>query len=93
MSRERTRPPREGVDLEVGQRVRQARSERSITQTRLAADVGCRPMTISDIENGLSHPAADLIKSIARALNVSIDWILTGEGRGPVEAVPADEVA
>lgn len=48
-------------------------------------------MTISDVENGLSEPAAHLISSIAKTLNVSTDWLLTGEGRGP--NVTADEVA
>jgi transcriptional regulator with XRE-family HTH domain len=82
MTRARVRVAREGVDEELGKRIRAARAAHNRSQHWLAAQVGVRPMTICDAELGLSRPSADLIAKIANALNVDAGHLLTGDIEG-----------
>lgn len=66
---------------QVGQRIRAVRGKQ--TQTDFARQVGVRKQNyISRYEHG-RIPNPDLLVKIAEIGKVSVDWLLTGRGRGP----------
>lgn len=64
----------------VGERIRAVRGKR--TQTEFARAIGVKKQNyISRYERG-RIPAPDLLVQIAKTGRVSIDWLLTGKGKG-----------
>ena len=55
-----------------GERVRQARELRGLTQTELAERVDVRQSTIANIENGRLVPSNELIATLAMTLGFFI---------------------
>ncbi|WP_209503387.1 MULTISPECIES: helix-turn-helix transcriptional regulator [unclassified Ruegeria] len=72
-----------------GDRLAGAREAAGMTQAQLARRLGVKKATISDWENDLSEPRANRLSMMAGMVNVSIMWLLTGEGEG-MDA-PVDE--
>ncbi len=71
-----------------GDRLAGAREAAGMTQAELARRLGVKKTTIVDWENDLSEPRANRLSMMAGLVNVSIMWLLTGEGDGmdaPVE--------
>ncbi|SMO33968.1 helix-turn-helix domain-containing protein [Ruegeria faecimaris] len=72
-----------------GDRLAGAREAAGMTQAHLARRLGVKKSTIAAWENDLSEPRANRLSMMAGMINVSIMWLLTGEGDGmdaPVEA-------
>ena len=65
-----------------GDRLAGAREAAGMTQAELARRLGVKKSTIGDWENDLSEPRANRLQMLAGILNVSISWLLTGEGEG-----------
>ncbi|WP_299663755.1 helix-turn-helix domain-containing protein [uncultured Ruegeria sp.] len=65
-----------------GDRVAGAREVAGMTQTQLARRLGVKKATITAWEDDLSEPRANKLSMMAGMLNVSIMWLLTGEGDG-----------
>jgi len=65
-----------------GDRVAAARDVVGITQSDLARHLGVKEKTIRAWENDLSEPRANKLQMISGVLNVSMRWLLTGEGDG-----------
>ncbi len=62
-----------------------------MTQGQLARRLGVKKETVAAWENDLSEPRANKLSMMAGLLNVSIIWLLTGEGEGapgPVDDEP-----
>ncbi|MGE4327574.1 MAG: multiprotein-bridging factor 1 family protein [Pseudodonghicola sp.] len=74
-----------------GDRVAGAREAAGMSQAQLARRLGVRHGTIRSWEEDLSEPRANKLSMMAGLLNVSIMWLLTGEGDGMT--APADELA
>ncbi len=74
-----------------GDRVAAARERAGMTQAQLAKRLGVKIGTLRGWEEDLSEPRANRLSMMAGILNVSIMWLLTGEGEG-VES-PAEEEA
>ena len=72
-----------------GDRVAGARDAADMTQAQLARRLGVKKTTVRSWEEDLSEPRANKLSMMAGLLNVSIMWLLTGEGEGT--ASPADE--
>ena len=72
-----------------GDRLAVAREAQGLTQAALARRLGVRRDTIEAWEADRSEPRANRLQMLAGLLNVSIAWLLTGEGDG-VNAPPAD---
>jgi transcriptional regulator with XRE-family HTH domain len=71
-----------------GDRVAGAREQAGMTRAQLARRLGVKKATLSAWEEDLSEPRANKLSMMAGLLNVSIMWLLTGEGDGmsaPVE--------
>lgn len=73
-----------------GDRLAAARDAASMTQAQLARRLGIKPSTLVNWEDDLSEPRANRLSMLAGLLNVSIIWLLTGEGDG-VDAPDSDE--
>jgi transcriptional regulator with XRE-family HTH domain len=56
-----------------GQRLRQLREERALTQHQLAERSGCHGMTIAKLERGVQEPAWPLVLALAKALGVTCE--------------------
>lgn len=74
-----------------GDRVAGARESAGMSQTQLARRIGVKKATIVSWEDDLAEPRANKLSMMAGLLNVSIMWLLTGEGEG-MDA-PTDEDA
>jgi len=72
-----------------GTRMRAARLERGITQKALAEAGGITPASLNLLEKGRNKMVrADVAIRMADAMNVSVRWMVTGEG--PTEARDVD---
>jgi len=72
-----------------GDRVAGAREAAGLSQSELARTLGVRKDTVQSWEEDRSEPRANKLSSMAGVLNVSIMWLLTGEGDG-MTAPPSD---
>jgi transcriptional regulator with XRE-family HTH domain len=62
----------------VGERIKKRRAELDWTQDQLAQKAGISKSFLSDLENGKRSVSANNLLDIARALSVSLDYLMTG---------------
>lgn len=67
------------MDNMIGNRIKTRRKELKLTQIDIKKATGISNGNLSEIENGNSLPSASALIALSRTLQVSIDWILTGE--------------
>ncbi len=72
-----------------GDRVAAAREARGLSQKELARHLGVANKTVEGWENDMSEPRANKLQMLSGVLNVSIPWLLTGEGQSFEEDAPA----
>lgn len=63
-----------------GDRVAAARESSGMTQGQLARRMGVKKSTLIGWEQDLSEPRANKLSMLSGLLNVSMAWLLTGEG-------------
>jgi transcriptional regulator with XRE-family HTH domain len=73
-----------------GDRITAAREAAGLSQDELSRRLGVRPRTIRAWEDDLAEPRANKLQMLAGMLNVSIRWLLTGEGEGVPEPGTAE---
>ena len=71
--------PTHPIDIRVGERIREIRLLRKMTQTELAKKVGVRFQQVQKYETGLNRVAASRLHMIAEALDVEVGELF-GEG-------------
>ena len=59
------------MKYEIGNRIRKYRKESGLTQEQLAERINVNKSRISNWEQGINRPDADILGAICRALNVS----------------------
>ena len=64
--------------LEIGNRIREIRLQRGITEAFLAESVHITPSHMSNIEHGKKVPSVEVVVALAQSLDVSIDYIVLG---------------
>lgn len=62
----------------LGLRIQTLRKARGIKRNPLAEAVGIQSQTLAKYESGENIPRADVLARIARALNVSVDYLMFG---------------
>lgn len=67
-----------------GDRVVAAREAHNLSTKALARHLGVATKTLENWENDIAEPRANKLQMLSGVLNVSIPWLLTGEG-GDVE--------
>lgn len=75
-----------------GDRVAAARDVVGISQDGLAQRLGVKLKTVRGWENDLSEPRANKLQMLSGVLNVSMRWLLTGEGQGVADPDDADQI-
>jgi len=80
----------------VGDRIREVRDHRRMTQDRLAEMAGISKGFLSDVENDKRNISSEYLLRIANSLGTSVDYLLKGESaaaetlqREPVVIPPA----
>jgi transcriptional regulator with XRE-family HTH domain len=63
-----------------GDRVAAAREHLAMTEEDLARRLGIKVDTVQKWENDLAEPRANKLQMLAGILNVSLRWLLTGQG-------------
>jgi transcriptional regulator with XRE-family HTH domain len=62
----------------IGARIREKRKGMGFTQEKLSEKVGVTYQAVSKWETDTSYPDVTLMAEVARALDTSADWLLTG---------------
>lgn len=62
--------------LALGQRIREAREKRALTQAQLAEIIGISPQFMGNLERGMSKPSLQTVFSLSRALDTPLDGLL-----------------
>jgi len=73
----------------LGDRIAAARDAAGLSSKKLAKRLGVKHTTVLDWESDLSEPRANRLSMMAGLLNVSLMWLLNGEGEGV--AAPGDD--
>jgi len=74
------------VSSSVGERIKQRRLEIGWTQDQLCTKAGLSKSFLSELENGKRSVSASNLLEIARTLNVSLDYLMTGTASGEQQA-------
>ena len=75
-----------------GDRLAAARDYAQMTQAQMARRLGIKASTLRAWEQDLSEPRANHLSIMAGVLNVSMMWLMNGEGEG-LEAPLSEEAA
>ncbi len=71
----------------LGNRIKEIRKERKITQEKLAELIDIEPNNVSKIENGKNYPSAENLAKIAQALNTEIHELFIFNQHKPIEEI------
>jgi transcriptional regulator with XRE-family HTH domain len=66
--------------MSISQRIKQIRVEKKLTGKEFATAINVDNSQYSKIENGKLAPTIDHLMELYSKFNVSIDWLLSGEG-------------
>jgi transcriptional regulator with XRE-family HTH domain len=80
-------------DDQFGARLAQAREKRELSQADLARKAGLQPAAIGHFERGRRKPSFANVRALAKALNVSSDYLLgrTEDLKGATTAFRGEE--
>jgi transcriptional regulator with XRE-family HTH domain len=72
--------------MTFGERLKEARTDRKLSQATLGSRVGVSYVTINHYEQNKTAPSIDKLVAIANALGVTLDW-LCGKEDGSIKIV------
>ncbi|CUH78568.1 helix-turn-helix domain-containing protein [Tropicibacter naphthalenivorans] len=76
-----------------GDRLAAAREAAGMDQATLAKRLGLKVKTLETWENDLTEPRANRLQMLAGILNVSMVWLITGEGADGVSEPEEDPIS
>ena len=59
--------------------LKQIRKERNLNQLKVAMDLNISREALSHYENGKREPSIDMLNTLSKYFNVSIDYLINGE--------------
>lgn len=68
---------------QFGKRLRELRQGKNLSQTDLARLARIHPMQVGKYERGEIHPGLETLAALSRALDTSLDWLITGDEEPP----------
>jgi transcriptional regulator with XRE-family HTH domain len=74
----------------LGNRLKQARNSKGLTQKQLAILIDVKHNSISDWENDLHQPNTDQIKKICEVLGVNPNWLYGEDEASIIRETPAN---
>lgn len=80
--------PKSSASASFGLRLRSIREDRDLSQSELAKGAGMQPSAIAHFEADRRKPSFDNVRALAKALQVSADYLL---GTGAVATAFRDE--
>jgi len=66
----------------IGQRIRNYRTQKNLSQEKLAEAAGCHPTYIGQVERGEKNATLESIEKIASALNIPLSQLFEKLGDG-----------
>ena len=75
----------------IGQRIKELREQRGLTQDELGKKIGVEPGVISNYENDKYKPSADTIIQLAKSLEITTDNLLLESTYEKAKNTIADE--
>ena len=72
----------------VGERIREIREKRGMTQENLAEAAGLSKSFLSEVENDKSNISSQILLRIANELGASMDYLLDGKVKEALEREP-----
>lgn len=63
----------------IGKRIKEARESNNLTQAQLASKIGVTPSSITNYENGTSHPKEKILYDLMNALSVDANFLFQDE--------------
>ena len=76
----------------LGDRIARLRKAAGMNQAELAEKIGVSTSAIGMYEQGRREPSCALLVSLARALNTSLQYLLTGAEEAPTPSPPLAEI-
>ena len=77
--------------MKIGERIRRSRRQAGMSQVQLAEAINVRRSAVSNWESANEvHPTMANLVAIAKACNVSLDWL--GTGRGTMSIDDMDDI-
>lgn len=78
------------ITATIGQRIRNYRIKKRLSQEKLAELAGCHPTYIGQIERGEKNATVESIEKITTALEISLSTLFEniGSGKTPEENIP-----
>ncbi len=74
---------------EIGRKIKKMRTERGMSQYKLAMEAGLSPSYIPDIEKGLKCPTVEVLDSICYALHITLQDFF----KDPLEIISQDKIS
>lgn len=71
---------RTDIKNDIGNRLRQLRTQSGLTQKEVAYRIGINNKTLSGYENNVSTPDPETLQMLAKFYNSSTDYLISGEG-------------
>ena len=65
--------------MDIGDRIKLKRNEKSLTLTQLSELTKINPGTLTKYEKGINKPSIENIIALSQNLNVSINWLVIGK--------------
>jgi transcriptional regulator with XRE-family HTH domain len=82
----------QGQLMNIGEKIKQLRTDKNLTQPQLAEAIGIEQSYLSKLENDKSIPSADIFQAVLRGLSVDVGTFLQGVDdaiiRGPLKQIP-----
>ena len=78
------------IIMSFSDRLKNARTEKRISQKALSEQIGISPSTYNGYERGHTEPSVDCLRNIAQALSISADYLLEIENGNKI-AITDDE--
>lgn len=77
--------------VEFGQKLRDLRKQKNLTQKQLAEQIGVQNSVISFYEVGDRTPSPDILRKLASVLHVSVDYLMGIEKHESIDVSGLDE--
>lgn len=75
----------------IARRIRDAREKLGLNQAKLAAEAEITPAAISQIESGDRTPSTPIVRRLAAALQVSVDYLLGSTDKSELKDMLQDQ--
>ena len=74
--------------MNISDRILSRRTALGLSKTALAKAIGISDVSVGKWESGLNQPKGRYLNDLAAALEVTVGWLLTGEGEVAVTSAP-----